>query len=343
MGGLTHANYLQAAIQYAYQAGIPVVAAMMNDGDATVYYPAAYPETIAVGATDRFDHRAYFSNYSAHIDLIAPGQSIYSSLWNNTYISWSGTSMAAPHVAGALGLLQALEPGLSVETQRSRLYAASDDQVGQAWEDTPGWDIYSGAGRLNLDRLLRSSHARLSGLNLTRPPDGLPGVTYTFTASVEPPNAMQPVTYTWNADGQTPLVHTGGLSDTAAFAWPASGSQTITVTAQNPLNGIEIIFEFLVRVPVTPTAAFTALPSQGIAPLAVTFENTSVGDYLSSAWDFGDGAASSRQHPGHVYLLPGSYTVTLSVSAAWGSDSLAIPAFIQVFPGESVYLPLLWR
>ncbi|MCB0079596.1 MAG: VCBS repeat-containing protein, partial [Caldilineaceae bacterium] len=55
----------------------------------------------------------------------------------------------------------------------------------------------------------------------------------TFIVSVDPANITQPVTYTWQATGQTPITHTGGLSDTISYTWHVSGTKTITVTASN--------------------------------------------------------------------------------------------------------------
>ena len=72
----------------------------------------------------------------------------------------------------------------------------------------------------------------------------------------------------------------------------------------------------------TPTAAFTATPRTGAPPLAVQFSDASTGGPTAWSWDFGDGSApSTLQNPSHTYLNPGSYTVTLGVANAVGSDS----------------------
>ena len=60
----------------------------------------------------------------------------------------------------------------------------------------------------------------------------------TFIASVDPANITQPVTYTWQATGQTPITHTGGLSDTVSYTWHVSGTKTITVTASNVAGSV---------------------------------------------------------------------------------------------------------
>jgi len=149
MGGTSDSVTLHDAIRYAYNKNIPVAVAMMNDGNSTPYYPAHYPEVIAVGSTDCNDARSSFSNYGNHIDVVAPGSSILSSLWNNTYASWSGTSMATPHVTGVIGLIRSVNPNYSVPQILNILKITAEDQVGPVGEDVPGWDPYFGGGRLN--------------------------------------------------------------------------------------------------------------------------------------------------------------------------------------------------
>jgi PKD repeat protein len=79
-----------------------------------------------------------------------------------------------------------------------------------------------------------------------------------------------------------------------------------------------------------PVANFTAAPRTGEAPLAVSFTDTSTNAPTSWAWSFGDGGTSNQQHPSHSYGAPGSYTVTLTVSNAHGSDSETRAGYITV-------------
>jgi subtilisin family serine protease len=161
--------------------GTVVVAAMGNErpnvGNSPIMYPAAHPGVIAVGATSLNDTYANFSNGGQHITLCAPGVAIWSTLptysgqtgfWGSIglggtrslgppmkretdYDAWQGTSMAAPHVTGAVALLRAKHAGLSPASTRTQLMQTADpvpDMGGSIF--TPDY----GAGRLNLLRLL---------------------------------------------------------------------------------------------------------------------------------------------------------------------------------------------
>ena len=134
---------LQQAVQNADDTAI-VIAAAGNDGDATLNYPAAYPEVVSVAATDNRDARASFSNANADVEIAAPGVDILSTKRGGGYVTLSGTSMATPHVAGVAAVIAQRNPGFTPAQIRSRLDAAVDDK------GAAGRDASFGFGRVNL-------------------------------------------------------------------------------------------------------------------------------------------------------------------------------------------------
>ena len=131
-GGGGYSRTLEKAIDEANQKGIGFVAAAGNhngNNDSRPSYPASYnsENVISVGASDHRGLKAYFSCYGkTSVDLFAPGVKILSSVPNNKYASYQGTSMAAPHVSGAYALLLSANPTWSVAQVKSALINSTD-------------------------------------------------------------------------------------------------------------------------------------------------------------------------------------------------------------------------
>ncbi|MGE0879774.1 MAG: S8 family serine peptidase [Acidimicrobiia bacterium] len=118
---------LADAITYAQSKGVVVVAAAGNQATSTEVYPAAYSGVLSVAATDQSDALASFSNRGSWVRIAAPGVAILSSVPGGTYSgTWSGTSFAAPYVAGAAALLAAANPGMSANGVITQLERSAD-------------------------------------------------------------------------------------------------------------------------------------------------------------------------------------------------------------------------
>lgn len=151
------------AVAAAKNAGIVVVAAAGNSGGA-VNFPAAYPEAIAVSATDQNNVIASWSSRGPEVDLAAPGVSIYSTYKGSTYKTLSGTSMAAPHVAGSVALVFKSPTDTAVNPLTGVCVAVYDTNCNGKWDPdevqkklqdkavdlgTGGYDILYGWGLVN--------------------------------------------------------------------------------------------------------------------------------------------------------------------------------------------------
>lgn len=148
---------LQEALAYAREHGVLVVAAAGNHRDGTddppfVFYPAAYPEAMAVAATDSSDRRAAFSNYGVEVSVAAPGAGILSTCRGGGYCEMSGTSMASPHVAGLAALVWSQHPEYTPSQVAATIQLTAVD-VNTATH--PGRDIYLGYGRIDAGRAVR--------------------------------------------------------------------------------------------------------------------------------------------------------------------------------------------
>jgi subtilisin family serine protease len=233
-GGTGFSTALSNAIAAANRAGHLVVAAAGNSGnnsDNLPIYPAAYnlPNIISVAATDRNDRLATFSNFGARsVDLGAPGVDIVSTIRNSNYASFSGTSMATPHVTGAAALLLAQNPVLTAAQLKAAIMNSVDPIAALNGRSVSG-------GRLNITQAL-AQIAPAVNIDVTPANGQLEiGQTLQFTA------AGGTAPYSWsvdnpavaniNANGVLTALNAGTVQVTATDANGDSGSSgNITIT-----------------------------------------------------------------------------------------------------------------
>jgi|GEM_PF-2414918 len=139
---------IHVAIKYAYNHSVLLIASAGNKASTFRAYPAAYDEVIAIAATDSNDDPAKWSyqqgsNLGNWIELAAPGDEIYSTMWDDTYTNMSGTSMATPHVVGVAALIMSRYPNITSGSVRHWLRYTADD-LGLS-----GFDMDYGYGRIN--------------------------------------------------------------------------------------------------------------------------------------------------------------------------------------------------
>ncbi|HEX2172845.1 MAG TPA: S8 family serine peptidase [Dehalococcoidia bacterium] len=141
---------LKAAIKYVQDKGVLVVAAAGNEASSgnPIEYPAAIDGVLAVGATDSYDQRAYFSNYHPYVGVAAPGVNISSTVPSGDYRALTGTSMATPIVSGIAALILSANPSFTAGQVKDRLQTTAIDL------GAPGRDDHFGFGRVSAARAL---------------------------------------------------------------------------------------------------------------------------------------------------------------------------------------------
>lgn len=150
LGGWSYTQAERNAVLYAIEKGCVVVAASGNDHASQIRYPARFPEVIAVGASNRSDQVTSFSNYGTNLDVVAPGDSMWTTSGASGYDRVSGTSFATPFVSGICALLGHRNPAikqheteawlrshaLSIHAERDG-YGRVDFRKLEDWSDSP--------------------------------------------------------------------------------------------------------------------------------------------------------------------------------------------------------------
>jgi len=164
-------------VQFAQGKGAIIVAAMGNDNNEQLQYPASYSGVISVAATANNDTRSSYSNYHSTTIISAPGNYINSTVTNDKYGSQSGTSMATPLVAGLLALMKSHMLGIEVNDLKNCLINSADNIDVQ----NPNYAGKLGSGRINAEKSLQCVD------NLKNVP---PDIVFSLESSVFCPGSM---------------------------------------------------------------------------------------------------------------------------------------------------------
>ena len=243
---------LHAAICAAAAANITLVAGAGNSAvNAGSFVPGAFPEVIGVSALADFDGEpgglmgcgwvsdlfwtecddtmAFFSNYGASVDIIAPGVQIYSTWTGGGYKTSSGTSMATPHVAGVVALMAAANPALTPSQAIDALRLTGECPNGQA-ADSDGLSGCTGQGtwRDDPDGIPEPmAHALRAAQSVGTPPPPpgdptAPGAPILTAATGD----IDSVTLTWGAPADD-----GGAEIIGYEVWRGAASDNVTLLA----------------------------------------------------------------------------------------------------------------
>ncbi len=342
LGSSFSSTIMEEACIYAKNKGVIIICAAGNSGRKVLEYPAAYNSTVSVSSVRLDSTLAGYSTYNDSVDITAPGgdtgvdqdgdgyvdgvlQQTHdgSNYTSFSYYFYQGTSMASPHVAGVAALVISASGGTLTPDEVQAILQNSAVDLGSA-----GWDNQYGYG------LVDANAAILLVAPNTDPPlaaftgsptSGDVPLTVTFTDQ----STNNPTAWAWDfGDGGT------SATQNPSYTYSVAGTYTVSLTVTNA-NGSDIKTKVnyisATDPPANPPVAdFSGTPTSGDTPLTVDFTDLSTNGPTSWAWDFGDGGTSTAQNPSYTYNTAGTYTVALTATNAYGSDTKTAIDYITV-------------
>ena len=356
LGGAASST-VDAAIQAVIDDGVTTVVAAGNSAvDACTASPARVPGAVTVAASDSTDKQASFSNFGSCVDLYAPGVSITSDYYTSTTAtaSMSGTSMAAPHTAGAAAVLLSQNPALTPSQVAGALVSnATAGVIAGATTGTPNRLLYTAtdapasapapAPTVTSVSPVAKATAVAAGTNVTATfsaaVQGVSGgtfvlrtaagatiaasVTYnatTMTATLDPAASLAPdASYTASLVGGASAIRDAAGTPMASISWTFTTGPAPTVTSYSPGSNA-----LLVRRSSNASATFSEAV-QGIGGTTFTLKNASTGAVVAASV-YRNGATNQWiLDPQEPLAAKTRYTVTLTGGTAGIRDLAGNP------------------
>ncbi len=329
LGGTVSSRVLEDAVNYAWDKGVVVVGAAGNNGNSTLFYPAAYANCMAVAATDRYDNKPSWSNHGEWVDVAAPGVGIYSTVNGDRYGNKSGTSMASPFVAGLAGLVFTM---VTDSNSNGRLNDEVRARIESACDDIGVEGI--GAGRINAARAV-------TGGDTEPEPEPVPGVEIVLEAepaSVSEVGTLVTYTYTVSNTGDVSLTgiavtddRLGSIATADTTLDPVAsttGTATYTITQADIDSGADIVNTATVTTDQGVTATDSTTVTVDLPD--ITGVTVSPGDKSERGWPSEDITYD------FTVQNTGSVADTYCVSTASGWTSYVTPQSLTLEPEASV-------
>lgn len=296
---------LQGTFDAAHSAGAIVIAASGNDGTTIDEYPCSFTYVICVGSTTN-DGTAVssFSTRTSALALVAPGERIASTLPGGGYGYGSGTSMATPHVTGAVALLRSVRPTLTPDEAFASLTQSAKALVSGGHNSESGYGLLQVGAALDL----------VSGGTV---PTSTPSPTASPSPSASPSPTPDP-----NA---SPTPSASPTPDPGIGPVPAPELIVPAVNASSPRNGARSVARSI-----RPRITFS-VPMVGVSTRTITMKDLSRGRWVSIRVSYSASTRVATIIPTSRLAANHSYRVTVrGVLAASGGTPLSRP-FIFTF------------